>query len=77
MDVRIGVTYSPKEIDLELAEGAYRAALRAQVEEALATGSGVLWLEDVRGRVVGIPADKVAYVEIGAGERERRYGFGT
>lgn len=77
MDVRIGVTYSPKEIDLELPADADRAAVRAQVEEALAGGTGVLWLEDARGRVVGIPADKVAYVEIGAGDRERRYGFGT
>lgn len=77
MDVRIGVTYSPKEIDLELAEDTDRAELRSRVEAAVQGGAGVLWFEDRKGRVVGVPADKVAYVEIGTTERERRYGFGA
>ena len=78
MDVRIGVTYSPKELDLELADDADAAAVRAEVETALAGGNtAVLWLTDRRGRQVGVPVEKIAYVEIGAPGPDRRIGFGA
>lgn len=77
MDVRIGVTYTPKEIDIELPEGADSAEVRADVEAALGSGGGVLWLTDRKGRQVGVPVDKVAYVEIGTADDERRVGFGA
>ena len=76
MDVRIGVTYSPKELDLEVPEGTSAEDVRKQVESALAEEDGVLWLTDRKGRQVGVPASKVAYVEIGSPHDERRIGFG-
>lgn len=75
MDVRIGVTQSPKEIELDLGE-VDREALKDEIAGALAKGEGVLWLTDRKGRTVGIPAAKVAYVEIGSASEERRVGFG-
>ena len=76
MDVRIGVTYSPKELDLELDDDAEAGGIRSQVEAALAGGgTSVLWLTDRRGRQVGIPVEKIAYVEIGAPGSDRRIGF--
>ena len=75
MDVRIGVTYTAKEIDVELAEGADAAAVKADIEAALANDTAVLWLTDRKGRQVGVPVSKVAYVEIGAPGDERRIGF--
>jgi len=75
MDVRIGVTYTPKEIDVELGDGADAAAVKADIESALSKESGVLWLTDKRGRQVGVPVSKLAYVEIGAPGDERRIGF--
>ena len=76
MDVRIGVTYSPKELDLELEDGTDAAAIRSQVETALGGGeSSVLWLTDKRGRQVGIPVGKIAYVEIGTDKGGRSIGF--
>jgi hypothetical protein len=77
VDVRIGVTYTPKEIDVELEEGADAAKVKAEVESALGGGTGVLWLTDRKGRQVGVPVDKVAYVEIGSPSDERRVGFGA
>ena len=77
MDVRIGVTYTPKEIDIEMAEDTDPDALCRQVDEALAGDSSVLWLTDRKGRRVGVPASKVAYVEIDSGAEERRVGFGV
>jgi hypothetical protein len=76
VDVRIGVTYSAKELDLEVPDGTSPEDLRKQVESALADDDSVLWLTDRRGRQVGVPASKVAYVEIGSPHEERRIGFG-
>jgi hypothetical protein len=35
----------------------------------------MLWLTDRKGRRVGVPSAKLAYVEIGAEASERRVGF--
>jgi hypothetical protein len=75
VDVRIGVTYTAKEIDVELGDGADAVAIKADIEAALASDSGVLWLTDRKGRQVGVPVGKVAYVEIGPPGDERRIGF--
>jgi len=75
VDVRIGVTYTPKEIDVELGADADAASIKADIEAALGNEAGVLWLTDKRGRQVGIPVSKLAYIEIGAPGDERRIGF--
>ncbi len=77
MDVRIGVTDTPKEIDIELPEGADSDQLVTRIEAALSSDSGVLWLTDRRGRRVGVPAARVGYIEIDANPEERRVGFGA
>ena len=77
MDVRIGVVQSPKEIEVELADGTDAEAVSAQIEEALRTEGGVLWLTDRRGRTVGVPSARIAYVEVNAVSEERRVGFGA
>lgn len=74
MEVKIGVTYTAKELSVELQADADE--LVASVEAALRNGEPVLWLKDRKGRRVGIPADKVAYVEISEEEGLPRVGFG-
>jgi hypothetical protein len=76
VDVRIGVTYTPKEIEVELGDDAADQVVK-DVEAALSGAASVLWLTDRRGRRVGIPADKVAYIELGSPAEERRVGFST
>lgn len=77
MDVKIGVTYSAKEIEVELGDDADRDSVLKDVEAKLGDGNGVLWLTDKRGRTVGVPASKVAYVEVGTVVRDRKVGFGA
>ncbi|HTU39374.1 MAG TPA: DUF3107 domain-containing protein [Acidimicrobiales bacterium] len=77
MDVRIGITHTPKEIEVEMADDADRDAVVAEIEKLLQTGDGVLWLTDRKGRRVGVPVVKVAYIEVGAPTGERRVGFGA
>ncbi len=76
MDVRIGVTQAPREINLELADDADRTDLKSRVEAALSGASDVLWITDKRGNDIGIPSAKIAYVELGSAESTRKIGFG-
>ena len=76
MDVRIGVTNTPKEITVELADDTDVDALVADVESAVGGKGAVLWLTDVRGRRVGVPAERIAYVDVGADGGHNPVGFG-
>lgn len=75
VDVRIGVQYSPKEIEVDLGDGVDVDAVHKELEKVLSDSNGVLKLTDKKGRKVIVPASKVAYVEIGAEGTERRMGF--
>ncbi len=77
MDVRIGVTYSPREIELSLAEDADREAIKAQVEDVLESDDKVLWLTDRKGREVGVPSKRIAFVELGSSAEARAMGFSS
>ena len=77
MDVRIGVINNPREVDVELGDDTDRETLKQQIAEALADGENVLWLTDRRGRDIAVPTAKIAYIEIGSSEAERRIGFGA
>ena len=39
--------------------------------------SALLWLTDSKGRKLGIPIDKLAYVEIAGADADRKVGFGS
>lgn len=75
MDIRIGITQAAREISLEQNDDE-RDATKSKVEAALSGAVDVLWLVDKRGRTVGVPTAKIAYVEIGSVESDRRIGFG-
>jgi sugar lactone lactonase YvrE len=78
VDLRIGVTQSPREMTLELDDDTDREALQRQINDALvANDDKVLWFTDKRGRKVGVPVGKVAYIEISADEQSQRFGFGS
>jgi hypothetical protein len=77
VDVRIGITQTPKELEVELPGDADREAVMGDISKALEKGDGVLWLTDRRGRSVAVPVPKVAYVEVGAPSPDRRVGFGA
>ena len=76
MEVRIGVTYTPKEIEVEVAEDTDRDALIKSIEDAVSSEGRVLWLTDRKGRRYGVPTANIAYVEIGTADEGRRVGFG-
>ena len=74
MEVRIGVIHTPKELVFET--DAKPDAVAKTLEDAVAKGVSLVWLEDGKGRKVGVPADKVAYVELVVDDGTRKVGFG-
>ncbi|MGW7368967.1 DUF3107 domain-containing protein [Streptomyces sp. NPDC054841] len=74
MEVKIGVQHAPREIVLE--SGLTAEEVEQAVADALSGKAQLLSLTDDKGRKVLVPADRVAYVEIGE-PATRRVGFGA
>ena len=64
MEVKIGVQHAPRELVMETDQD--QETLEKQIADAVAS-SGGLTLTDSKGRRTLVPADKIAYVEIGGG----------
>ncbi len=64
MEIKIGVQHAPRELVIETDDSP------ETVEKSLAdalSGGGVFAVTDTKGRRVVVPADKVAYLELGGG----------
>ena len=72
MEIKIGVVDTPKELSIDSEESS--EAIAKAVQSAIKDGS-LLTLNDSRDRTYLIPAEKIAYVEIGHGT-SRKVGFG-
>ncbi len=72
MEVKIGIQSVPRELVVET-ESAFEEVERSLT--AAITDGGVFVVTDEKGGKVLVPADKIAYVEIGGAE-PRRIGFG-
>lgn len=73
MEVKIGVQQAAREVVLESAQTPEEVV--ALVSTAVSEKTALV-LADDKGRTVVVPGDKIAYVEVGAGERGR-LGFGA
>jgi len=74
VEVKIGVQHAPREIVLE--SGQKPEEVERAVSDALTGAVKLLTLEDEHGRKVMVPADRLAYVELGE-RTPRRVGFGA
>ncbi len=74
MEVKIGVQHAPRELAIETDQSPDQ--VEKAVADALRADLGVLTLLDDKGRRVIVPADKLAYVELGE-SGPRRVGFGA
>lgn len=72
MDIRIGITNSPRELSFESDQSA--ADIEKIVATALESDAKFIRLTDDKGRVFLVPAQSLAYVEVGT-ESSRRVGF--
>jgi Protein of unknown function (DUF3107) len=74
VEVKIGVQHAPREIALESTQSAEE--IERAVADALSGAVKLLSLDDEKGRRILVPADRLAYVEIGE-QSARKVGFGT
>ncbi len=73
MQAQIGICNVERELDIEIEDP---DTFTTQLEEAFQSGTHMLWYQDDKGRRVGLPIDKIAYVRIDTTEMELRVGFG-
>ena len=73
MEVKIGVQHAAREITFE--SSASPEEISAEVTSAVKAGT-LLSVTDDKGRLILVPGDRIAYVEIGVVEG-RRVGFGA
>ena len=73
VQVRITISNVTSDLNFESALGAEQ--IQSAVNTALKSGEALV-LEDIRGRVMMVPADKIGFVEIGE-QTDRRVGFGV
>jgi hypothetical protein len=71
--VRIGIAESNKVIEFDVDDP---AAFEKSIEAAHTGNLALLWFNDSRKRRVGIPRDRVSYVEIETVEDRQAVGFG-
>lgn len=72
MKARIGVADNAKVIEIEVEDP---SALRTTIEEAIDASQSVVWFTDVKERIVGVPAERIAFVEIDPEGDRRSVGF--
>jgi len=77
VDVRIGITHAARELLVELPDDTDRDSLRNTINAAMSGATDTFALTDRRGREILVPSAKIAYVELGLADGERRMGFGT
>jgi hypothetical protein len=74
VEVRIGILHVNRELTLESTQSSDE--VQQAITSALTGDEPVLVLTDEKGRRLVVPADKLAYVEIGE-ESSRRVGFAS
>ena len=75
MDLRIGIAHMQKEVNLEMADDFDLSGFKSNLEEVSKNETSIVWLTAINGREVGIPGNKIGYVEIGIKDSGRTVGF--
>jgi hypothetical protein len=75
MEIRIGVIYTARELVVDVEETPEQVT--KAIEDAIGGTSNMLWLTDKKGKQVGVPTDKIAFVEVAGDAGDRQVGFGV
>ncbi len=76
MEVIFGVQARDGALRVQLPDDAV-AALKKDLEAAVAGDGKLLWVTDKAGKEYGIPSDKIAFVEFGSEKAGRQVGFAS
>jgi uncharacterized protein DUF3107 len=73
VSIRVGITDSAKELSVDLDESMDK--LIGKIDSAVGAGKGILWLDDRKGKKVGVPVTKLAYIEVEPETSAHAVGF--
>ena len=71
MIARIGIADTGRDVEVAIDS---KDEFVSRVEAAYEAGQQILWMKDTKGKDVGVPLTKIAYIEI-SGEEESSVGF--
>ncbi len=71
--IRIGLT-AAREIEVDVADA---KAVSGQLEQAMVSGEGVVWIEDSSGNRHALAAASIAFFEVRSGSSNSGIGFGS
>lgn len=74
MLVRIGLSMAPREIEIDIEDG---AGLADDIEQALAADQAMVWVTDRQGTKHGLAVGKIAFIEFESDESKPGIGFST
>ncbi len=74
MKARIGIADTDRIVDLEVED---TAAFEETIESAFSTEQAIMWFEDTKGRRVGIPRARIAFVEVEKRSDRSAVGFAS
>lgn len=74
MKVKIGVAESNRVVELEIDD---LEAFQKRIEDGFSSGEGLLWFEDTKKHKVGIPKERIAFVEVDIADERQAVGFGA
>ncbi|HEU4749494.1 MAG TPA: DUF3107 family protein, partial [Acidimicrobiia bacterium] len=72
MKVRIGVADTDRVVEVEVDDP---SEMRRKIDAAFFGGDAILWFEDTRRRLVGIPRERIAFIELEQEPDARSVGF--
>ncbi len=77
IEIKIGLTQVPRELDIELSKDTSRDELVSEIEKMMTSGEGILWLTNRKNSKIAVPVSKISFIEISDELEERRVGFGA
>lgn len=73
MKVKVGIAESSRVVEMEIDDV---ESFEKMLEGEFGAGPGLIWFEDTKDRRIGVPKDRIAFVEIDT-EADRPVGFGS
>ena len=74
MQVRIGLSMAPREVEIDVEDG---EAMAVEIEKAMAEGQALVWVTDSSGIRHGLAVDKIAFIELESQGPKPGIGFST
>ncbi|CAG4929724.1 unnamed protein product, partial [Acidithrix sp. C25] len=77
VDIKIGFLDSSRELAFEVGDDKDQNEFVETLNALTKSQDALHWIEDKKGRKIGVAPGKIAYIVVGSQQEERRVGFGA